>query len=137
VQACLVHAEDILQGAISDPLLTLEQRRHRQEHGVKLALGLGLRAGVGLRRGRCSRPDEDFTCIIDGQSFGIDEVVFEDVQEVVIDLELELENTVGHTTLALQQLYGLGTEGGKVHHCPSTCASAASVSGSQKVMSMA
>jgi hypothetical protein len=51
--------------------------------------------------------------------------------------ELELEDTVGHTTLALQQLYGLGTEDSKVHHRPSTCASAASVCGNQKVMSMA
>ena len=61
VQAGLVHAEDILQGAIGDPLLTLEQRHHRQEHGVELALGLGRRAGIGRRRGWCSRPDEDFT----------------------------------------------------------------------------
>jgi hypothetical protein len=37
----------------------------------------------------------------------------------------------------LQQLYGLGTESSKVHHRPSTCASAASVSGSQKVIAMA
>ena len=49
----------------------------------------------------------------------------------------ELEDTVGNTALALQQLKGLGTEGSKVHHRPSTCASAASVCGSQKVMSMA
>ena len=51
--------------------------------------------------------------------------------------ELELEDTVGHAALALQQLKGLGTEGSIVHHRPSTCASAASVCGSQKVMSMA
>ena len=82
-------------------------------------------------------PRRGLYLFIDGQSFGIDEVVFEDVQEVVIDLELELEDTVGNTALALQQLYGLGTEGRKVHHRPSTCASAASVSGSQKVIAMA
>jgi hypothetical protein len=137
VQAYLVHAEDILEGAIGETFLTLEQRHHRQEHGVELALGLGRRASVWLCSGRCPRPDEDFTFFIDGQSFGIDEVVFEDFQEVVIDLELELEDTVGHTALALQQLHGLCTDGSKVHHRPSTCASAASVCGSQKVMSMA
>ena len=49
----------------------------------------------------------------------------------------ELEDTVGNTALALQQLKGLGTEGSKVHHRPSTCASTASVSGSQKVIAMA
>ena len=51
--------------------------------------------------------------------------------------ELELEDTVGNTALTLQQLYGLCTDGSKVHHRPSTCASAASVSGSQKVIAMA
>jgi len=51
--------------------------------------------------------------------------------------ELELEDTVGNMALALQQLHGLCTDGSKVHHRPSTCASAASVSGSQKVIAMA
>jgi hypothetical protein len=60
VQARLVHAEDIAQGTVGDPLLTLKQRHHRQDHGVELALGLGRRAGVWRRsRGR-SRPDEAF-----------------------------------------------------------------------------
>jgi hypothetical protein len=49
----------------------------------------------------------------------------------------ELEDTVGNTALALQQLKGLGTDGRIVHHRPSTCASAASVSGSQKVIAIA
>ena len=51
--------------------------------------------------------------------------------------ELELEDTVGNTALTLQQLYGLCTDGSKIHHRPSTCASAASVCGSQKVITMA
>ena len=59
VQARLVHAEDIAQGTVGDPLLALEQCHHRQEHGVELALGLGLLASVWLRGGGCSRPDED------------------------------------------------------------------------------
>ena len=49
----------------------------------------------------------------------------------------ELEDTVGNTALALQQLHGLGTESSKVPHRPSTCTSVASVCGSQKVISMA
>jgi hypothetical protein len=76
VQACLVHAEDILEGAIGDPLLTLEQRHHRQEHGVELPLGLGRRAGVGLRSGRCSRPDEAFIIRLHHPWLPIEEFVF-------------------------------------------------------------
>jgi hypothetical protein len=44
VQARLVHTEEILQGAIGDTLLALEERHHREEHGVELALGFGLLA---------------------------------------------------------------------------------------------
>ena len=66
VQARLVHIKDILQSAVGDPLFTLEQRHHRQEHGVELTLRLGLRANVGRRSGWGSRPDEDAPCFVDG-----------------------------------------------------------------------
>ena len=68
VQARLVHAEDIAQGTVGDPLLALEQRHHRQEHGMELSLGLGLLAGAWLRGGGCSSPDEDRALLIHSQS---------------------------------------------------------------------
>jgi hypothetical protein len=68
------------QGACSllrDPLLALEQRHHRQEHGVELALGLGLLADAWLRGRGCSRPDEDGGLFIDREVLGVDELVFQ------------------------------------------------------------
>ena len=64
VQARLVHAEEIMQGAVGDPLFALEQRYHRQEYGMELALGLRLLVGGGRRGGGCSRPDEDLAFLI-------------------------------------------------------------------------
>jgi hypothetical protein len=46
VQARLVNGEDIMQRAVGDPLFVLEQRPHREEHGVELALGLRLLEAV-------------------------------------------------------------------------------------------
>jgi hypothetical protein len=73
VQARLVHAEDIAQGAVGDALLALEQRHHSQEHGVELALGLGLLMGAWLRSGGFACPDEDRTILIHSQSLCRDE----------------------------------------------------------------
>ncbi len=51
--------------------------------------------------------------------------------------ELALQRPIGHPPSLLEQLDDLVEHRIKVHHRPSTCASAASAWGSQKVMSMA
>ena len=76
VQAHLVHTEDIVQGAVGDPMLALEQCHHRQEHRVELALGLSLRTGVGCCGGD-ARPDEDRTLLIHRQALALNELVGE------------------------------------------------------------
>ena len=52
-------------------------------------------------------------------------------------LELQLQRPIGHPPSLLEQLDDLVEHRIEVHHRPSTCASAASAWGSQKVMSMA
>src|SRR6516164_6509586 len=111
--------------------------------------GLALRWG-GLRRGRqrhwrggggCAgrptRPDEHTALFIHGQLFGVNEVVFERFQQVIIDLEAQFQDPIGKTLLPLEESQGLGDDGIIVHYRPSICASAASVWGSQNVISMA
>jgi hypothetical protein len=56
---------------------------------------------------------------------------------LVIELQPTLEDPIGHALLLLEEGEDLGRDGTLVHHRPSTCASAASVWGSQKVMAMA
>src|SRR5262245_51009931 len=90
VQARLVHAEDIVQSAVGDPLFALEQRHNRQEHSVELALSLGLLAVAGLRGGEIFGPDDDPTLLIYRHTLAVDELVFERFQVCRIELELEL-----------------------------------------------
>src|SRR5262249_52845920 len=82
-------------------------------------------------------PDEHAAPFIHRQLFGVNQVVFEVFQGLVIELQPALEDPIGHALLLLQQREHLGQDSLVVHYRPSTCASAASVSGSQKVMSMA
>ncbi len=77
MQARLVNAEDIVQGAIGDTLLALEQRCHREEHCIELSLGLGLLAGVWLDGGGCPRPDEATPLLIHYTGFFEHEGVFQ------------------------------------------------------------
>src|SRR5215813_8146610 len=53
----------------------------------------------------------------------------------VIQLELDLESSIGQPASLLEELDNLVNHLIEVHHHPSTCASAASVSGSQNVIS--
>ena len=54
----------------------------------------------------------------------------------VIQVKLSLERPVGDPSTALQQLDDLVDHRKEVHHRPSTCASAASASGSQRVIAI-
>src|SRR5262249_35770406 len=71
------------------------------------------------------------------QLFGVDEVVFERFQRVVIELQAQCEHPIGQALLLLEEGEHLGQDSIVVHYRPSTCASAASVWGSQKVISIA
>src|SRR5262249_36777383 len=109
--------------------------------------GAGCRRTLGCRQGggrlrKASRvstpsPDQDSSCFIDGQLFGIDEVFLKRFQCLVIKLEAQFEDPIGQALFLLEEGEHLGQDGIIVHHRPSTCASAASVWGSQKIISMA
>jgi hypothetical protein len=115
MQAGLVHVEDILEGAVGDPLLTLEQRHHRHKDPLELPLGVGQRAGRGRPGGWHSRPDQDAPGFVDSQTLALDELVFERVQVRVIELKLELERAIGQAAPLAQQSNRLIYHGDKVH----------------------
>ena len=69
--------------------------------------------------------------------FGVDEVVFEVFQIIIIQCEPPFEDTIGDALLLLQQLKHLCQDRIVVHYRPSICASTASVWGSQNVISIA
>jgi len=119
VQARLVHAEDIAQGTVGDPLLALEQRHHRQEHGVELALSLGLLAGAWLCGRGCAGPDENRALLIHSQSLARDEFKLQILKRLIIQRELALEQAVGHTPAPLQHRHGLVYHLFKRHGDPS------------------
>jgi hypothetical protein len=66
----------------------------------------------------------------------LDQFLFEGVQGLVIQAKLELQRPIGDPATLGEEGLDLVEHIIEVHHCPSTCASAASVSGSQKVISM-
>ena len=103
MQAVVVHAQHLAQGPVRDPLLALEQRHHRQEHGLEPAVGLGLLAVAGLRARRCPCPDENRALFIDRQALGVDELVLQILQAGIVELELALETPIGHPTALPQQ----------------------------------
>jgi hypothetical protein len=47
---------------------------------------------------------------------GRDDLVFEDLQLLVIESELEFEGSIGHTSSTAEQIYNLIKHGVKVHH---------------------
>jgi hypothetical protein len=98
VQARLVNGENIVQGAAGDTLLALEQRHHRKEHRVELSLGLGLLAGVWLRGGGRSRPNEAAPLLIHHMGFCEHEGVFQVRQGGIIQGKLALERSVRDAT---------------------------------------
>jgi hypothetical protein len=98
MQEGFVYVEDILQGAVGDPLLTLEQRCHCHQHPLELLLGVGRRAGRRRRGGGCSRPDQDAAGLIGREALALNELLFERFQVRVIELKLELEGAVRQAT---------------------------------------
>jgi hypothetical protein len=119
VQARLVNAEDIVQGAVGDTLLTLEERQHRGEHSVGLSLGLGLLAGAWLRGRGCSRPDEDFALFISREVLCVDEFGFEILQVGVIHAKLPLQCPVRRALPLAEEGNHLIENRVKVHLAPS------------------
>src|SRR5207245_8672848 len=77
------------------------------------------------------------SCLVHGQALGLEEFIFQGLQGLVVQLELHLERAVRHPTAPAEEVHHLVEYLVEVHHHPSTCASAASAWGSQKVMSMA
>src|SRR5262249_8001058 len=67
----------------------------------------------------------------------VDQVIFQVFQDLVIKLEPALEHTISDALLLLEESKHLCQNGIVVHQRPSTSASAASVWGSQNVISMA
>src|SRR6516162_1077902 len=59
------------------------------------------------------------------------------MHQSLIQLEPALKHPIGHALLLLEERDHVGADSIVVHQRPSTCASAASVCGSQNVMSMA
>jgi hypothetical protein len=69
---------------------------------------------------RTTRPDEDSPIFIHGHLFGVDQVVLEVFQDLVVELPPALEDPIGQALLLLEQCEHLGTDGIVVHQCPST-----------------
>ena len=110
-----------------------------KEHGHLLALAFQGRAGredlvgeMGWRVGQwrpllgwcggacrgCARipgPDQHFALVIDRELLGVDEFVLERLEGLVIQLELELEDAIGHPAALAQQLLDLLQHLIKVH----------------------
>ena len=82
-------------------------------------------------------PDQHTAVLIHREVFGINEVIFECFQVLVIKLELELEGTVRDTALAVQELADLRPDSREVHQRPSTCVSTDSAWGSPKESTIA
>ena len=115
MQTRLVHVEEIAQGAVGDPLFTLEHPRHRPQHGVEQALPPSLRARVACGCGRCSRPDEDVALLIDRHALALDEFVLHVLQGCLVELELPLQGAVGHAAPLAQEGNRLIHHRDKVH----------------------
>src|ERR1051326_388329 len=84
------------------------------------------------RHGRCggrcaghpTGPDEYTAVFIHRQLFGVDEIIFEVFQSVVIELQSALEHPIGDALLPLEECNDLGQDSIVVHQRSSTCASA-------------
>src|SRR5262249_25454440 len=104
---------------------------------------LGDRLRCGRRRGRwrgsrghLTGPDPDPAGVIHGQPARLHEVFLPILDIVVIQAKLPLERPIRRPALPLEKRNDLSEHVIEVHHRPSTCASAASVWGSQKVISI-
>jgi hypothetical protein len=75
--------------------------------------------------------------LIHGHALGFDELLLQIVEDVVVEMELAFEGPISDPPTLVEEFQYVVEQLVKVHHRPPTCASAASASGSQKVMSMA
>jgi hypothetical protein len=66
----------------------------------------------------------------------VEQFFLEGVELLVIQVELDLQGAIGHPSPLSEESQDVVEHLIEVHHRPSTCASAASVWGSQKVMSI-
>src|SRR5215468_8758925 len=85
---------------------------------------------------RCPSPDHTSTIVIDHR-VREEQLVFQGLTGRVIQLELDLERSIGQPASLLEELDNLVDHLIEVHHRFSTSAKAISVSGSQKVISIA
>jgi hypothetical protein len=93
--------------------------------GRRLRGWLG-RWGSGYRGSRqTAGPHQHPPIFIHREFFGVDQVVFERFQHVVIELEAQFENPIGKAALLVEHREDLGQDAIVVHDRPSTCASAA------------
>ena len=83
------------------------------------------RCRLGERR-RLADPDQDSPVLVHGKLFGIDKILLEIFEQVVIEVQPAFEHAVGEALLLLEQREDLDEDRLIVHHGPSTCAKAAS-----------
>jgi hypothetical protein len=53
---------------------------------------------------RAARPDQHVTVLVDGDALGLDELGFQVLQVLVVEIEAAFERTIGDPPLALEQL---------------------------------
>jgi hypothetical protein len=70
-------------------------------------------------RARVSKPYQHSAVSIYGLLFGLDDFIFERCNVLIIQLEAQLEGSIGDASFPLQQVEYLGQDRIKVHHRPS------------------
>jgi hypothetical protein len=108
-------------------------------------VGLGRRPLHGLGGGRRRRrgaahvtgPDQHVAVLVRGDPLGLDELLLQIVEDVVVQVELAFEGAIGDPAPPSEEFLDVVEQRVEVHHRPPTCASAASAWGSQKVIAMA
>src|SRR5262249_49559855 len=73
----------------------------------------------GWSRARVSKPYQHSAISIYGLSFGLDDFVFEPFDVLIIQLEAQLESSIGDASFPLQQVEYLGQDHIKFHYRPS------------------
>src|SRR5262245_49618242 len=93
----------------------------------------------GRRRGAAHVPDPDqhVTVLVHSHALGFEELLLQIVEDLIVQLELAFKGAVGDSPTLAEEFHNLIEHHVEVHQRPSTCASAASTSGSQKVIAMA
>ena len=67
----------------------------------------------------CPGPDQHFPLLIDGEPLGVNDLLLEDLQGVVIQAELEFERPVGDASSLSQEFHDLVKYCVKFHPRPS------------------